>query len=136
MQKQVLKGSAQIEFLETLEKGLTVVDAVRAAKISVSTAYRWRRLDEKFAEDWDFAYAMGSEPLEKEAHRRAFEGCQRTERIQGSFDTKVTTYSDELVMFLLKARNPLKYCERARLELLKRQMRGSRIAKLGPQYRE
>lgn len=84
-------------FLAALEKGLSVSGAGNVAKISRTTAYRWQREDEAFAEAWDDALEGGTDLLEDILLQRAKED------------------SDTLGIFLLKARRPEKYIDRSRI---------------------
>jgi hypothetical protein len=87
------------KFLAVLAQGHTIGMAAGAAGVNRSTVYRRRKTDKAFAEDWDAAVEDGTDAVEELALRRAKEG-----------------YSDQLVMFILKARRPEKYLERQRLE--------------------
>ena len=54
---------------------------------------------------------LGTEALEYEAVRRAYHGVAEPVFYNGVQCGSVTKYSDKLLMFLLKARNPAKYRE-------------------------
>ena len=71
-----------------------VSEAARAAGIGRRTAYSRRERDENFQTAWDETIEVAVERLEQEAVRRALDG------------------SDQLLMFLLRARRPEKYVER------------------------
>ncbi len=83
-------------FLAALRRGATVAAAAGAAGVARSTAYAWRARDSRFAAAWDDAVEDGTDALEDVATRLAFAG------------------NDRLLMFLLKARRPEKYCPAAR----------------------
>lgn len=85
-------------FLMALAAGQSVTAAAEAAGIDRKTAYRWRDAEPDFAAGWEDALEDGTDRLEDEALRRAFAG------------------SDLLLIFLLKARRPRKYCDRHRVE--------------------
>ena len=82
-------------FLAALSDGLSVTAAAIAAGARRSAMYGWRAEDPLFAEAWDEAIEEGTDKLEDEARRRALNG------------------SDQLIMFMLKARRPAKYRERS-----------------------
>lgn len=86
---------ALTRLIEALAQGETVADACKVAGIARQTAYSYRQSDEDFALRWADAIEEGTEELEKVARRRAVEG------------------SDNLLIFLLKARRPEVYRERS-----------------------
>ena len=85
-------------FCAALGDGLSVTAACRAAAIGRMTAYEWRGADADFARAWDEAIEAGTDLLEDVALRRAQLG------------------SDTLVIFLLKARRPEKFKDRAQID--------------------
>jgi len=76
---------AMDRFLEKLRESGDVSLSARAAGISRSTVYDWRRKWKTFEGEWDDAKEEGVDGLEGEAWRRA------------------RKHSDRLLMFLLKA---------------------------------
>jgi len=68
------------------------------ASIGRHTAYNWRSSDDAFAVAWDDALESGADCLEDIAFKRA----ERS--------------SDTLLIFLLKARRPKKYCDKMRMQ--------------------
>lgn len=141
------KKGKKAAFLGALRGGATVTDACRAAGITRRrTAYDWRKEDADFAADWDDATQEGVDALLREARRRAINGTEKLVLYKGSpilvdavtgaviekdelskyLDGKCAsflvekTYSDAILMFLLKAREPLTYCDRARTAKLLR----------------
>jgi len=105
---------SQNTFLEGLAEGMGVADAARAASVSRSLVYKWRKADKAFANDWDDAYAFGADALLAEARRRAVDGVDEPVYYQGRKCGAVRKYSDTLLMFMMKARDPLRFCDRAR----------------------
>lgn len=84
------------EIIELLRRGYSMTGACRAVGISRTTFAEWRKEDPAFAAAVEEAYRVdGTEYLEDVARGRAEEN------------------SDTLLIFLLKARNPEKYRERA-----------------------
>lgn len=69
--------------------------ACKAVGISRETAYTWREEHPEFAARWDKALKVGVTALEDEAHRRAFEGCDKPLVHQGQFTPLFTEAKDE-----------------------------------------
>jgi len=97
--RQRCDGAWKKRFLDTLKECGVVCEAVKAAGCSRQTAYDNRKMDPKFAEEWDEAVTIAIEKLEMECVRRAHD------------------YSDLLLIFLLKANKPNKYRETHRYEV-------------------
>ena len=97
------------DFLEALREGASVSKAAVFAGLARSTVYRWRSEDEDFARAWDDAYESGTDNLEDEAKRRAFDGVERPVFYKGAVVGHVREYSDTLLMQQLNARRPEKY---------------------------
>lgn len=114
-------AKAQSDFLEALSEGMTIEDAVKAARVSKSLLYKWRKTDATFAEEWKLAYEHGADALEAEAQRRAVEGVERPVYYKGVLCGVTREYSDTLLIFLLKARDPMKFCDRTRAAAIVRQ---------------
>lgn len=101
--------------LAALREGLSITHAVRSVGIARSTAYKWRDDDPAFAAEWDEAVEEGCDVLEDEARRRALGYDEVT--MEGGVEVKrVTKYSDNLLMFTLKARRPEKFRDNSRVE--------------------
>lgn len=111
-----LTPSTRERFLRRLAAGHTVTAAARAIKVSRGYLYQVRAEEPDFAAEWDAAYAEGTETLEEEALRRATRGVRREDPVffMGVQVGKkiVTTYSDTLLLALLKKRDPEKWRER------------------------
>ena len=95
-------------FLAALAAGKSVVDAAGNESLR-RKLYRLRDADDDFARDWAAAYKEGTDVLVAEARRRAIEGVDEP-KVIGSGDYQreitVTRYSDTLLMFLIKQRDP------------------------------
>lgn len=102
-------------FLAHLAQTYNVEASCKKAKISKTEAYRKRREDPKFAEDWDRAREIGAAALESEAIRRAVEGWLEPIYHDGEIVGYVRKYSDRLIEFLLRGAMPEKYRERHEL---------------------
>jgi hypothetical protein len=94
----IRSDEAREKFLAALRTGLSIANAAQAAGFGRGAAYVWRKEDPLFAADWDEAIEFGTDLLEDEARRRAMAG------------------SDALIMFMLKARRPQQYKDRASFE--------------------
>lgn len=100
------------QFLETLRDVPNVTAAAHLIGMSRRALYNIREADEEFKKDWDDAVDEGVELIERELHRRAVEGVEKTFYKNGEKTGSVTEYSDVLLMFMLKAVRPDKYRER------------------------
>lgn len=99
-------------FLSHLQSTGIVKKALDKSGLPVHVAYRLKKTDKDFAKAWDMAVDMSMDLLEGEAYRRAFKGVQEPVfRKDGQVGT-VTKYSDQLLMFLMKAHDPAKYREK------------------------
>ena len=102
-------------FLLAFKECGTVTAACEKAAIARVTAYEARR-DEEFADAWDQIEAETTDAMEREAYRRAVEGVEKPLVSAGRLVTTATEFSDGLMMFMLKARNPGKYRENVKVE--------------------
>lgn len=107
---------AKAVIIAALAAGSTVLLAAQEAGVNKTTAYRWRESDKDFAQAWDDALEEGTDRLEQEALRRARDGVSKPVFHKGNVVGHVQEYSDTLAIFLLKARRPEVYRERASLE--------------------
>jgi hypothetical protein len=108
-----LKKRFLVEFGET---GI-VSRAAEAAGVGRTTVYEWQEHDDTFAQAFRQAEIRSTEVLETEARRRAVNGVEKQRRVfdsRGNLIDEYTeiTYSDTLLIFLLKARAPEKYRDR------------------------
>ncbi|MEF2146203.1 MAG: hypothetical protein V3573_12225, partial [Desulfovibrionaceae bacterium] len=109
MSRPVLTRLRRERFLTLLAERGNVSYAARQAGLSRSRAYELRRDDMDFACAWDEALLESGDLLESEAVRRAVEGVEEPYYYQGEQRGTSRKYSDQLLMFLLKARNPERY---------------------------
>lgn len=103
-------------FLEHVAKGFSIHGACRKVNVTPPTIYNHRNKDPDFAALLVEAVKLGTQYMEDEARRRAIEGVRKV-RSQYYLGEKVgedvtREYSDLLLIFLLKARDPEKYRER------------------------
>lgn len=103
-------------FLEHLATTANVTKSAAAACIDRSVVYDLRKSDQAFATAWDEALTLGVGALEDECVRRAHEGIEEPVWYKGEQCGSVRKYSDTLLIFLLKARDPKTYRENVRLE--------------------
>lgn len=68
--------------------------------------YEWRRQDGKFARRWEDALMVAVDKLALEARRRALDGIEEVRFFQGEPVGSIRKYSDQLLMFLLRAYDP------------------------------
>lgn len=105
------------QFLQVLADTANVSAAAKKIRIDRSHMYRLRGEDEEFAAAWDEAVKLGTAALEDEAVRRAKDGTLKPVFYQGVKVGTIREYSDTLLIFLLKARDPDKYADRVKKEL-------------------
>lgn len=93
-------------FLAKLQQCGNVTRACKTVDITRTTAYEHRDLFPDFAEAWDAAQDLHTATLIEEAQRRAVEGTLEPVFYQGAIAGAKTIYSDSLLMFLIKQRDP------------------------------
>ncbi len=93
----------------------------KLAGIARNSFYEWLEKDPVFAERAKDAEKAATELLEKEALRRAVKGVEHRKGVYHAGKKigteKIREYSDTLLIFLLKARDPKRYRENRMLEL-------------------
>ncbi|MBB2918320.1 terminase [Cupriavidus alkaliphilus] len=105
------------KFLQNLAETANVSAAARAVRMARQYLYELRDADADFAKAWDAAVVLGTEALEDEAVRRAYDGTLKPVFYKGEKCGSIREYSDTLLIFLLKARNWEKFGDRVRNEL-------------------
>jgi hypothetical protein len=100
-------------FLDSLATTASVTRAARLTRRHRSTWYRHRAEHPAFASAWAEAVERGTDALEDEAVRRAVEGVLKPVFHQGKRVGTIRVFSDALLTFLLKARRPDKFADRA-----------------------
>ena len=96
-------------FLDTLRGTGNVRLAASNADVARQVAYRARDSSATFRADWDEALEEARELLEAEARRRAAIGVDEPVFYKGKVVGHSRKYSDNLLMFLLKAHWPEKF---------------------------
>lgn len=113
---QQSKKESQEKFIQAYLQEGTIYHACIAAQINRSTHYEWLAHDPAYKTLFDEAYQCYTEILEREADRRAREGLNVPVGFyQGVSNTNVKEYSDTLLIFRLKRRDPL-YRDRVDVE--------------------
>ena len=103
-------------FLDTLRRTGNVVRAANNADVARQVVYRARGSSTKFKADWDEALEEARELLESEARRRAEIGVEEPVFYKGQVVGQIRKYSDNLLMFLLKAHWPEKFRDNYAIE--------------------
>ena len=101
-----MTNDQQQQFLTALVMTGIVSDAAKAAGINRSTVYRYRAQHKSFAEDWDHAKDDATDRLAGVAIQRAVNGIEEVRYFKGEPIGTVRRYSDQLLMFLLRAYRP------------------------------
>ena len=109
--KGAITQAERDKFLDGLRDGATVKDAAAEVGRPRSTFYALRQTDQAFRDQWQEAFDEGTDVLEAEARRRAVEGVIYSEHYDkdGNLVSRVTRYSDTLLIFLLKSRDPARF---------------------------
>lgn len=102
-------------FLDALAKCGVITYAAQIVGVDRSTVYRHRDANPEFAAAWDDAIETSTDLIEREVFRRAVEGVTEPVVSAGKHVVDVQRYSDRLAEFLLRARRPEIYRERAEL---------------------
>ena len=112
-------------FITHLEETANVSASAKLVGVARRTVYKFKDarndagdlLHKEFAGAWDEAVEVGTDSLVGEARRRAKEGVEKPVGwYQGVAGGTVREYSDNLLMFLIKARRP-EYRERTDVAL-------------------
>lgn len=106
----------QAEFFAAYMEDQSIERAAKKANIGVSLINRWRAFDEAFAESFKEIIAQMILAAEEELFRRAVKGVDRPVFQGGVQVGTVKDYSDQLLMFFLKANRPKKYREKLHVQ--------------------
>ena len=105
--------------LEAYEIYGTVAKACEVARVARSEHYRWLR-NKRYAARFREAEEHAIQALETEARRRAMVGIEKPIFYKGHAITHIHSFSDGLLMFLLKAKRPDIYSDARVLTRLSR----------------
>ena len=111
-----LNNPRQAAFLAAYSILGAVSYSARCAGIHPNTIYKWEK-DDTFMEYYKRAEQAHTEYLEKEAQRRAVMGVKEDVYYQGEKVGEKTKYSDTLLKFLLKGKQPQKYGNTSKVEI-------------------
>lgn len=100
-----------------IDTGGNVSAACKTVNVARSTAYHHKSEKEAFSRLWDEAIDSGTDDLEAEARRRAYEGTKKPVFYKGKPVGHIQEYSDTLMIFLLKGNRPEKYKDRQDVNL-------------------
>ena len=93
-------------FLDVLRSTANVSRAARAAGMPTSSLYRQRAESASFAAEWDAAISEAIDTVEEELIRRARDGVTKPIFYGGKQVGTMQMHSNDLLMFLAKARRP------------------------------
>lgn len=134
-------ADAKARFLRYFGEGASISDAAELTGVAVMTVHRWRRNDPQFAEEFQLAKCVAADTLYLEAWRRAVEGVEEPNLFRGApvrgpnGEFLVTRrYSDQLLIFLLKATNPYDYDDAVRAKRLEEMDAARRLSSAGDTF--
>lgn len=116
MSKSSRTTAADDIFFDAISNGMTVARAADKAGYSLSTVYYHKKEDLSFADRWDIARETAIQIMEEEADRRAIQGIDKPVYYLGQLVDTVKEYSDQLLIFRLKAMRPEVYRDRTTTE--------------------
>jgi hypothetical protein len=103
------ESHAREKFLTVYARLGNVTAACKQSGVGRSTVYQWTEQDDQFAAAFREAGIKATEVLEAEAWRRAKDGVAEPVFQGGKQVGVVQRYSDQLLMFMLRARAPERY---------------------------
>jgi hypothetical protein len=104
-----LENGKQRAFLMAYVRTLGIRSAMRLSGVERQDHYFWLKTDERYAELFDQAQEMLADMFEEEVLRRAWQGHDVPITYRGDIKNWYKSYSDQLVMFMLRALRPEKY---------------------------
>ena len=103
---------ARQRFLTHYSNSGNITWSAKRAGIDRGLVYTWQEESDQFAAAFREADLKATEVLEREAWRRANEGIAEPVYQHGKLVGTIQRYSDNLLMFLLRARAPERYRDR------------------------
>ena len=94
----------QAKFISTMIETSNVTKSAKAAGVSKSTIYRYRRKYPEFAEAWDEAYNMASDKISEAVWERAIDGAEKPIIKNGEIVSTYTDQSERMLELLYKHR--------------------------------
>jgi hypothetical protein len=102
-----IKNTKQRSFLKHyLITGGVIARAAKLANVDRRYHYKWLAEDEVYKAGFEQAEREAIDVLEMELHRRAIDGVDKPIIYKGEITGSYKEYSDILLMFLLKKKNP------------------------------
>lgn len=117
MKRTRWNSNSQNRFIEVLRSTCNVSLACKEIGFSRTRVYELRKLDTRFAEEWDEAEQIAADILEEEAWRRGVHGIEKPIMHDGKLVGVVKEYSDHLLIALLKAHRPEKFSDKPRTSI-------------------
>jgi len=111
------RKKTQEAFLAAYAQTGIISAACQAANISRQTYYNWYNGDDEFRERAKEAKQAATDAMEYEAWRRAVQGDEKPYYYQGRVVGNIREYSDNLLMFLLKSRDPDRFKDHVSAEV-------------------
>lgn len=113
----VRNGRLKKRFLESFARTGNITESCELVGIKRrADVYDWQEHDPAFVAAFREAEVKATEFLETEARVRATDGTMKPVFHQGEVVGYIAEKSDNLLMFLLKARNPNKYRDRVQMQ--------------------
>lgn len=103
---RVITEEATRRFLTTYAETGSITKAAQASGVSRSTWFEAKKQSKELAAAWKEAHDIAKDSLVDEAVRRAKDGWEEPVFYQGTQCGTVRKYSDNLLMFLIKQRDP------------------------------
>lgn len=101
-----MSDDTKSRFIRQLAMTGNVTTSAEAVGVARHMVYEWRKQDPVFARKWEEALAIAVDALAMEARRRALDGVEEVRYFQGEPIGTIRKYSDQLLMFLLRAYDP------------------------------
>lgn len=107
----------QRQFLVAFPGAITLKAAAKAVNIDIQTHYKWKHNSPAYAQCFESLNTYVVEAMEEEAKRRSLLGVEKNIYYQGEVVGTEVIFSDQLLMFMLRAAKPDTYRERTSMEL-------------------
>ncbi|MCG8624624.1 MAG: terminase [Proteobacteria bacterium] len=101
-----MSDDTKSRFIRQLAMTGNVTTSAEAVGVARHMVYEWRKQDPSFARKWEDALAIAVDALAMEARRRALDGVEEVRYFHGEPIGTIRKYSDQLLMFLLRAYDP------------------------------
>lgn len=104
-----LENPKQVAFLMAYVRTFGIRSAMRLSGVERQDHYFWLKTDARYAAIFAEAHQMLGDMLEEEAMKRAYLGTDTPVVYRGNITGWYKSYSDQLLMFMLRAFKPHKY---------------------------